>query len=229
MITVVTAWWGKWCETHAATYVHRLRDGVARHLDTEHKFMLSCRGKPSGLDESVETIPLPDYGLIGEMPRMWFLSREAPLDGRVLLFDLDTVITGTLNEIAEYDGRFAVLDDLWQPGVCGGGVFGFQARDQMLNDLVWEPAVKNPDQTKRLVGGDERFWLRRVIPDADRWQTLYPGRFVSAKPLPDRKLLADVPDHVSVVCFHGNPRPHEVIDVPWVASHWAPSPILKPC
>jgi len=154
---------------------------------------------------------------------MWLLSRDAPLEGRVILFDLDTVITGTLNEISKYNGRFAVLDALWSAGVCGGGVFGFQAHNQEIEDIIWKPAVENPKQTNSLVGGDERFWLRRVIPDADRWQNLYPGRFVSSKPLPSRKLRMDVPNEASVVCFHGKPRPHEVAEAPWIKLHWVSS------
>jgi len=219
-LTIVTAWWNNWCEPYATTYIHRLRNGIARYLNLEHKFILACRKKPPGLDSTINTIHLPDHGLMGEMPRMWLLSQDAPLNGRILLFDLDTVITGPLDDVAQYDGRFAVLDDLWSPGVCGGGVFGFQAHDEELHDTIWAPAVQNPDQTNKMTGGDERLWLRHVIPDADRWQTLYPGRFVSSKPQPTRKLRVDVPEEVSVVCFHGRPRPHEVADMPWIALHW---------
>jgi hypothetical protein len=62
--------------------------------------------------------------------------------------------------------------------------------------------------------GDQE-WLENVLPDADRWQDLFPGKFQSFKV--DR--LWDTFPTGAVVCFHGTPRPHQVLRG-WVPKLW---------
>lgn len=46
------------------------------------------------------------------------LYREAGLEGRVLYIDLDTVITGSLDGIADYSGPFAALSPAGMANEC---------------------------------------------------------------------------------------------------------------
>lgn len=49
---------------------------------------------------------------------MALLYREAGLEGRVLYIDLDTVITGSLDGIADYSGPFAALSAAGMANEC---------------------------------------------------------------------------------------------------------------
>ena len=52
-----------------------------------------------------------------------------PKGDRILYFDLDTVITGRLDEIASYDGNFAILRDWLEPEIVNSSVMAWQAID----------------------------------------------------------------------------------------------------
>ncbi len=138
-----------------------------------------------------------------------YLFKPGTLEGRVLYMDLDTVIIGDLDPLAEYDGRFAILCDLLRPHYYGSGVMMWDAAQ---NGDVWERYVRAGCPNLRR--GDQA-WMQRVRPDADVLQDLYPSMFVSYK----AHCSDGLPDGASVVCYHGTPRPHEV-ESEWMDEHW---------
>lgn len=200
MLTVACMRWGDW----PRYYVDRLRRGVARNLSLPHRF------------ECIENAP----DLPGNLRKMWVYSRDSGLRGRVLLLDLDTVITGSIDEIASYDGQFCVLEDLWRPGRAGGGVIAFEAGDPALERMLWRPIARDVAPVMAATKGQERFWLRQQLPWVDFWQSLYPGQIADAKPKSKiRRIIRQVPEGARMVCFHGNPRPHETRR-DWLCEHW---------
>jgi hypothetical protein len=69
--------------------------------------------------------------------------------------------------------------------------------------------------------GDQE-WLHTVthhIPDRQTWADVCPKQIVSYKyhcrPKGDK-----LPSNARVVCFHGNPRPHEMPGNHWTMEHW---------
>jgi len=88
-------------------YVERLRDGVAANLSLPHRFV--CLS-------DVE-VPCERLALQHGWPGWWSkLELFEQLKGRVLYFDLDTVIAGSLDEIASYPHAFSMLSDLVTSG-----------------------------------------------------------------------------------------------------------------
>jgi hypothetical protein len=79
------------------------------------------------------------------------------------------------------------------------------AWDASLNTDIWTvwEAAGRPSQQKR---GDG-FWIECMRPQADKLQDIYPGKLASFK------ADVDAIESASVVCFHGNPRPHVVRDL----------------
>jgi hypothetical protein len=201
VLTVCCFLWGDW--PHAEMYVDRLRRGVARHLSLPHRF------------EVITAAP----DLPRNLRKMWLYAPENGLSGRVLCLDLDTVVIGSLDDIGGYVGQFCVLEDLWQPGLCGGGVTAFEAGDPVLQERLWQPIVDNLGEVMSVCGGAERHWFRAQMPDADFWQRFYPGQIVDAKPKATRQIIEAVPGNGRLVCFHGRPRPHEV-ERDWLTEHW---------
>src|SRR5262245_61940013 len=72
-----------------ATWVARLRDGVARHLPLTHRFV--CL---SDVEVPCERIPLEH-----DWPGWWAKVELFKLKAPVLFFDLDTAIVGDLENI----------------------------------------------------------------------------------------------------------------------------------
>ena len=175
-------------------YVAKLKQGITRNLTVNHTFYV--------LTEQ----DLPE-GATGWWNKL-FLFQPGRFTGRCLFFDLDTVITGNIDDIAAYDGTFAMVDDWFHPQLATSSVMAWEAgkADQIYTS--WEAAGK-PQFHPRGDGG----WIEQILPHADRFQKLFPGQFVSFK----ASCGNGVPEGTRVVAFHGLPRPHHLSDL---MNHW---------
>jgi hypothetical protein len=132
-----------------------------------------------------------------------YLFRPGVLEGRCIFIDLDTVITGNLDELFDYDGDFCLLRDFHHPYNYGSGLMAFRAE---ATTRIWTEYIRLgcPVMPK----GDQQF-IEKIMPDADFFQDRLPGQVVSYKLNCRRR---GVPSYARIVCFHGNPRPHEMSD-----------------
>lgn len=164
-------------------YVRRLWEGVDRHLSIPYSFHVLTEHDAPG-------------------PGWWAklsLFEPGRFKGRCLYFDLDTLIVGSLDDVASYSGTFAGLSDFYHPRHFASGVMAWDV-DQ---NGIWDAWVKqNYPMEHRM--GDGGF-IGEQVPGADRLQTLFPGQFVSYK----AHCRKGIPAEARVVCFHGLPRPHE--------------------
>lgn len=180
-------------------YVTKLHAMVSRHLTLPFRFECFT-------DKPVEGINCRP--IIDNLPGWWGkLGLFAPgiFEDRVLFFDLDTVILGSLDQIAAYEGPFAILQDFMFPPHYGSGVMAWMPSAK--TETIWsrwnESGRPLPER------GDQKCIedvLRSVNMTPDLWHELHPQSFVSYKldcfyrpPVSDAK----------VVCFHGKPKPHE--------------------
>lgn len=148
-------------------------------------------------------------GLSGWWAKLFLFSEGAfPKGERVLYFDLDTVITGPLDDIAAYTGEFAILRDAYRANGWQSSVMAWEAGT--LSHL-WSTFVLAG--YPNVAGGDQA-WIERHHKRVHLWQDLYPGQFRSYKI--DCKEF--VPKGTSVVFFHGFPRPHQAGG--WVKEVW---------
>lgn len=166
-------------------YVARLKDGVDQNLSGHEFVCLSDLDPPKGINWIRLT-----HGYDG----WWSKIELFCLVGKVLYFDLDTVITGDLSEIANYPHRFTMLSDFY----TGKPASGVMAWDGDYSRLLaeYDPSLSYP-------GHGDQGYIGSMV-EADRFQDLFPGQITSRKVTKTRN-----PDE-RVVCFHGSPRPHEV-------------------
>ena len=197
-------------------YVNILYDMVRRNLVAGYPGAFHCiTDDPTGLHPDIKVIPLPE-----DLERWWgklyMFKRGLFPDGtRCIFMDLDTAIVGNLGNLAEYDGQFATLKDFAGNGWLGPAVILWEAGEfagQIWGEWVAEGKPRHPR-------GDQ-WWLTnlnqgRFPKEIDILQDLYPGQFVSFKMHCDPMF----PKGARVVCFHGNPRPHEA-QVEWVEKCW---------
>lgn len=194
----------------APAYVSILFDSVRRNLADGFEGKFVCfTDQPDVLDKGIERRALP-----ADLPGWWsklalFRPGLFPDGDRVLFLDLDTLITGRLDEIAAYDGPFAILRDFFRPDGLQSAVMAWRAGDCTEIWAGFEAAGYPMDDP----GGDQVWVERTQLQSAVRLQDQFPGAFVSYKQ------ITGPPEKASVVCFHGRPRPHEVIDG-WVPEVW---------
>lgn len=197
MITVACVKWGT---KYTAHYVRVLADMVARCLSAEHRFVCFT-DDVTGLD-GIETQPLP-----GDLDGWWnkiYLFKPGVLSGRVLYLDLDVLCVGDLTDLLEVDAPFAIIKDWWQDGYNSS----VMAWDAEKNHDIWEKF--EPSDMGRL-HGDQDF-INEAKPGA---YTFDPYWCISYK-IHCQKYP---PVGAKVICFHGEPKPHEV-GTPWVTEVW---------
>jgi len=191
-----------------AEYANNLARAVARNLDAPHRF--TCfTDDATGLLPGIEARPLPHDGLIGWMNKVSLFKPGVFAEGeRILWIDLDTLVINPIDDIASYDGEFAVLEDLLFPGQWGTGVMAWRGG---FGGSIWQRYVEAVFPN---VQGGDQFWLMHCAPRVDILQDLYPNQIASYK-VHGGQLSA----HTRICCFHGWPRPHEVTSG-WVPSLW---------
>lgn len=209
MLNVVCVQVGNYCG-RGAEYVNNLLDMVSRHMPTDMEWRFVClTDDPTGLHENIHVIPCPN-NVRGWWAKLYLFSPGILPAGRTLYFDLDTVIPGRLDDLANYGGQFAILRDFASGRGYGSGVMAWA---NGYGADIWQSWV---DAGQPEVAGGDQAWIERVISRADILQDLYPRQIVSYKV---DKSEEWAPDGARVVCFHGIPRPHQ-IDSGWVPQVW---------
>jgi len=204
----------KWGIKYSVDYVNILHDMVRRNLTVPHRFVCLA-DNPAGI--RCETLPI-----VPDLPTWWgkLTLFGHPIPGRILYFDLDTVIVGNIDGFAAYDGPFCLIKPFYRGRGFASGVMSIGPD---FGSHVWDRFARDPrsaiDFCRRHADppwnhGDQR-WLELNVERADYWQDVLPGQLASYKV----HCGAGLPVGARVVCFHGKPDPHELADS-WVLHHW---------
>lgn len=185
---------------YAPAYVTVLQDMVARNLATEHRFWC-LTDAPADLPEGVTAIQAFE-GLPGWWQKVALFSEHMPwAEGeRVLYLDLDVVITGRLEELAETKG---IIRDWNLPGYNSS----VMVWDHGEHSDAWAKFAASTAM-ERLPGDQD--WLTEI----GGWDLLPRDWCVSYR----GSALDGPPSGAKVICFHGEPKPHQVTG--WVENVW---------
>lgn len=192
----------KWGDMYVPEYVNILFDAVKRNTTKPIRFICFTENE-SGLDNGIEVRGLPS-GAEGWWNKLYlfFALRES----RVLFLDLDTLITGNIDELLNYDGDFCILRDFYRPKGYGSGVMIWNGDHSYIWNN-WELAG-NP----KTEGGDQE-WIETQL-KADLLQDKFRNSIVSYKV----HCINGIPDGANIICFHGQPKPHNAGG--WVNDIW---------
>lgn len=244
----------KWGTAFGPDYVNRLYSGVRRHLPGPIRFLCMTE-ETRGLHPDVEVLPLPVEPFHEEMAAalavanrqgaMRKVSLFRPgliegLEGPVLGFDLDVVITGDLTPIWEMaEGKVAMRAD-WVEARRGrptghGSVFRF---DPARHGYLYEEIAADPKgEVERARGSEQRYTSLKAQGRGDF--AYIPGDLVvsfkhDCLDLPPLNWMreARLPENARVVCFHGHPKMPEAVEgysgswlryakpCGWLREHW---------
>ena len=179
-------------------YVYRLREGVAKNLHAEHRFVVLTNQK----FDDFETVKLTR-----NVPGWWnklALFQPGLFSGPVFYFDLDTMIVGDITDIVTKPQEFAMLRDFYKKHRPASGLMAWNA------DLDWSHLYKltQADICRLVIEGDQALIAERMLDPPALLQDEFPGRIVSYKV--ERKRAGTIPTTASIVCFHGKPRPADI-------------------
>ena len=210
----------KWGTKYGPEYVLRLFAGVRRHLKLNHTFYCFTEDT-SGLEgePDVHTIPLMK-GWHGWWNKASLFSRTCPLSGRVLYIDLDTVITGSLDNLASYQGDFAILstDAIDNEGIdfCNGynsSLLLWDADSERLGTIC-EFLAANFALIHKFIHRLDH-WFEMMVIQADTIQGMFPGQIVDY----NHSCKDSVPNNARIVIFPLRPKPHE-FPSGWIRDAW---------
>lgn len=222
MLTVVCyAWGGKYSHAHIA----RLQRGVARNLRLPHRFaVISDDGRAVEGGESW-WIPQEDLHLT-KVPGCFARLRLFDPDylekhdaDRVVVLDLDTVITGPLDDVFDRPEPFVIFQGANAANPCpyNGSTWMLQAgyRPDVWTDFSIEAAARVPF----FVFPEDQAWLAHKLPGAAGWNVgpdsgLYA---FNKKHWPRNNRL---PPNARSVTFVGRKDPSLYTHLDWVREHW---------
>ena len=198
---------GNYCG-RGAEYVNVLFDMVQRNMPPI-PFRFHClTDDAQGLDPRTKVIELP-ADLDGWWGKLYLFKPGLFADGeRMIFLDLDTAIVGSLEGLIGYDGDLATLRDFSGVGMGPAAIF-WKAGKGARYWTEWEAAGK-----PRNFHGDKG-WIEHLGWDGDILQDVFPAAFKSFK----YDCQPMFPEGTKVVCFHGEPRPHNATE-DWVRACW---------
>lgn len=206
MITVCAVRTG---EKYPIEYVEILFASIARHLTVEHDYCL--------LTDSVSEVPKVD-GILGVRltnEAGWWAKLELfRQDWRwrkpVLYFDLDVIITGSLDDLANYDGDLVAIRDWQLADMANSSVMRIMpgtAPD------IWSHYAAGRDAAKfRYRWGDQHLITRVAGERLGYW----PREWCASWKATAREEWPAA----RVICCHGTPKPHQLTDDSIVKENW---------
>lgn len=129
-----------------------------------------------------------------------------------MMFDIDDLVVGSLDEMAAYEGPHALNSDVYRLQSVDGGI---QLIPDDVSHALFDEFKENPEGTRKRFYSDKQLYIARIN-DSPRIQNLFPGQWVSYKVHCQGKGL---PENARIVGFHGAPKPDQAGD-PWIKEHW---------
>lgn len=202
MLTVATCFWR--ANRHSApasrgyspAWVDRLAAGFRRNLSLPHRFVVFT-DRAYDFAEGVE-----QRRLASDEPTWASMIEPFQLDGPSIILGLDSVVTGSVDQLAAWCLQADRIAIPRSPG-----------KDYGCNGVVLCPAGTR-DIFDRWAGENDMDWVRaqpHVFID-----DLFPGQVASYKCDVRPNGLGDA----RIVYFHGLPKPDELGAVNWVWKHW---------
>ncbi|UYV37505.1 hypothetical protein N4R57_21690 [Rhodobacteraceae bacterium D3-12] len=206
---------------------------------------------PSGLLPEVEHFPIPDMGLSefdwnkGGWAKLSVFKEELyDIKGRCLFVDLDSVVTGQLDDLFEAPGDVIVIDcsENWQNPEANvtpssmTSIFAFtvgqhpEVYERFMADhqgMVGKYRIEQVFLQGEINEGGLAFWPREWF-CSFKWHLRRPA-LVGLLRAP-----MEAPDNCRVIAFHGDPRPIDLVRpgiwgigphwgrgrVPWAVDYW---------
>lgn len=193
-------------------WVGKLKRGVERNLTLPHRFI--CL---TDMDVPCESIA------ISRNWRGWWskIGMFEAFKGPTLYFDLDTVIVGSLDEIAAHPHRFTMAHEYYRPEMkCSTAMAWNGDYSFIADEFAKSPnsiALKYDKQMRPRIG-DQAF-IEDVLADhqVDTFRDLFGETSIASYKVHN---CAEAPaPGAAAVAFHGRPKPQD-LKTGWVPAAW---------
>lgn len=154
---------------------------------------------------------LPSKRVKGWFNKLYLFSDSAFNKGeRVFYFDLDTVITSNIDDILQYNGKFAMLAPYRRGASKQSGIMSWIHGDF---SEIWKRFCSSG--FKEVGGGDQEI-INDIVKNADLFQKMFPEKMYSFK-----VNHGIFPSTSSIILFNNRPKPHELMNT-WIKNYYQP-------
>lgn len=219
-LTITTWLWG---DKYTQSDVNKLWGGLKRHIKQPFRFILFSNKvcNPPG----VERRPIPDEELTkvkGCFVRLRMFDPEFQakhkITGRLVCIDLDTVITGRLDELFNRPEPFLILQGANSVNPCPYTGALIMVRAGAYPELWSKFDIEKIDQIPAHDFPDDQGWIWQQIPDAAGWRAGENGVYAFMKPgWPPGHFL---PRDARLVTFNGWRSPRRFKTLDWIQKNW---------
>jgi hypothetical protein len=223
----------KWGTKYPPCYVNRLYSGVERNLMRPFRFFCVTE-QPEGVRPEVEVLPLPVEPFASKITSTLEESKRKGAFGKISLFnptlteaqgpflgfDLDVLITGSLDDLIDFaPGKICMRHD-WLGARRGrpdghGSVFRF---DPSLHSYLYEDFAVDPINSIRYHKYSEQKYTSATAQRHGDFE-YFPGDWIASfkrdsMRIPPLNFLLEpkLPPKARVMCFHGNPKMEEAVE-----------------
>lgn len=146
-----------------------------------------------------------------EWPGWWGKMDAFPCSERVVLLDVDLVITGNVDFLFEYDGPLCIRKNPWPGAWCDTSIMSVSPK---VGRWIADAFFAAPHAIIKKFRSDQEF-IASLFPESSThvWPA---GKTKSYK----ADNLEAGPDGASIVTFHGEPKPHELPANHWIKEFW---------
>jgi len=213
-VTHITVVCVKWGTKYGPDYVNKLYHGVKKYLSVSFNFVCFTEDS-SGLEEGIETKELDDSWK-GWWGKATLFGQATGLTGRIMFLDLDSIICGSLDDMAKYRGPFALLGT--------GDIYCEKAKNGYNSSIIlWDANIGRPifevlNQYRQYIHRYiVRFdhWLEMMVQECDLVQDVFPQQFADFTSF----CKDTVPEGTRIVGFPREPKPHDY-PAEWIRDLW---------
>ncbi|MFA7217792.1 MAG: ATP-grasp fold amidoligase family protein [Dehalococcoidales bacterium] len=221
---------------YTADYVNKLYRAVERNLTIPHRFVC-VTDDPEGIE--CETYPLWDwgreFGRCFTRLKMFDPAMRQVFGRRVLCIDLDTVVTGNLDNIFSRKEDFIIhtyyMDSHGYQQKYNGSLFMMDmgSRPEVYTQFDGQRSVdllKKLQAEKKIIGSDQA-WINYVLGDGEKRfgeeDGVYHLRNIMVPKRTTGRKRGDLPKNARLVMFSGNQDPSMPMyskDLLWVQRNW---------
>ena len=216
----------KWGDRYPSLFVNRLWSMIRRHTTRETR-LICYTDDSTGIDSDVLVRPLPDILIPSYAESLWrkvslWRSDLPDLSGDILFFDLDMVITGSIDSFFDYErGKFCVIHDWHRPYRLVGNTSVFRFPFGEYGN-IYDNYIKDPDIIVRSHGNEQEY-VTSMIPDKIFWPSHWCVHFRHTL-LPKWPLNfifpASLPSDALCVAFSTLPDQDDAAQGIWPENRW---------
>lgn len=157
------------------------------------------------LSQPFEFVCIKEAGMLEGWWVKVALFEPGRFEGRVLYLDLDSVVVGSLDELATHKGCIYMRDWGWADDVLNSSVMVWDAGEHAEVFTKYNPYIP-----RHFPQGDD-LWMTHL----GGWEALPPQMCRSYR----YHCREGIPEGCVVVGCHGRPKPHEV-QHKWLGKYW---------